>query len=506
MPSGSGSGDVGYHCARRRRRAAGRRPTDRSPARRARRGRARRSAAAASGRPTKATSAHAATASSVYGHDLAVADPRERGQPARRVGAARAEGPGDGDVRVAREQADQFLAGVAGGADDGGPEGGGGGIRHRVVVSGGPRMCERITMQGRCELCMAILRVVNADVWLGDATAAPAAISGLTVRRGCGKICSWLHNHESLPASGHPRNRRPRGHPVAGGPAPAPPRPGHRRHAGHPVARPQGTGPRQARRRRCLPASRRRSRDAAGRIRGAAAARRRRLPPEGRRRPRADRRCAPGPARHTRSRSPSTAIPATASSARSPATTRSSSSRGARSTPPASRGSSSTGPRSNHASCADRAAPTSRRGSSSPCNASFSPTPAASTRRSRSPGSRSTTTPRSSRVTLDLGQGRDLTDIRERALSIGAVARARARRPRGVRARLLPAGAAGRARSTSTAIPLSTSLGRPLIAKHLVQIAEMEGATAIAHGCTGKGNDQVRLDVVGARPASRASR
>ncbi len=43
--------------------------------------------------------------------------------------------------------------------------------------------------------------------------------------------------------------------------------------------------------------------------------------------------------------------------------------------------------------------------------------------------------------------------------------------------------------------PLATALGRPLIARKLVEIARQEGATAIAHGCTGKGNDQVRLDV-----------
>jgi argininosuccinate synthase len=42
--------------------------------------------------------------------------------------------------------------------------------------------------------------------------------------------------------------------------------------------------------------------------------------------------------------------------------------------------------------------------------------------------------------------------------------------------------------------PLATALGRPLIAKRLVEIARMEGATAIAHGCTGVHNDQVRLE------------
>jgi argininosuccinate synthase len=42
---------------------------------------------------------------------------------------------------------------------------------------------------------------------------------------------------------------------------------------------------------------------------------------------------------------------------------------------------------------------------------------------------------------------------------------------------------------------LGTSFGRPLIAKHMVEIAALEGADAIAHGCTGKGNDQVRLEL-----------
>lgn len=42
---------------------------------------------------------------------------------------------------------------------------------------------------------------------------------------------------------------------------------------------------------------------------------------------------------------------------------------------------------------------------------------------------------------------------------------------------------------------LSTALGRPLIAKHLVEVAKKEKASFIAHGCTAKGNDQVRLDV-----------
>jgi argininosuccinate synthase len=43
--------------------------------------------------------------------------------------------------------------------------------------------------------------------------------------------------------------------------------------------------------------------------------------------------------------------------------------------------------------------------------------------------------------------------------------------------------------------PISTSLSRPLIVKKMVEIAEKENATGLAHGCTGKGNDQVRFDV-----------
>ena len=43
--------------------------------------------------------------------------------------------------------------------------------------------------------------------------------------------------------------------------------------------------------------------------------------------------------------------------------------------------------------------------------------------------------------------------------------------------------------------PLATALGRPLIVKHLVAKARETGATAVAHGCTGKGNDQVRFDI-----------
>jgi argininosuccinate synthase len=97
-------------------------------------------------------------------------------------------------------------------------------------------------------------------------------------------------------------------------------------------------------------------------------------------------------------------------------------------------------------------------------------------------------------VTLDLGQGRELADVRERGLAVGAV-RAHVLDVRDEFARdyILPALQAGAIYEHR--YPLATALGRPLIAKHLVRVAEMEGATTIAHGCTGKGNDQVRIDV-----------
>lgn len=97
-------------------------------------------------------------------------------------------------------------------------------------------------------------------------------------------------------------------------------------------------------------------------------------------------------------------------------------------------------------------------------------------------------------VTLDLGQGRELADVRERALAIGAVrAHVIDAREQFVRDCILPALQAGALYEDR--YPMATALARPLIARRLVEIARMEGADAIAHGCRGKGNDQVRLDV-----------
>ena len=97
-------------------------------------------------------------------------------------------------------------------------------------------------------------------------------------------------------------------------------------------------------------------------------------------------------------------------------------------------------------------------------------------------------------VTLDLGQGRELDDIRERALGVGAVcAHVIDVREEFVQEYILPSLQAGAIYEDK--YPLATALGRPLIAKKLVEVAEIENASMIAHGCTGKGNDQVRMDV-----------
>jgi argininosuccinate synthase len=97
-------------------------------------------------------------------------------------------------------------------------------------------------------------------------------------------------------------------------------------------------------------------------------------------------------------------------------------------------------------------------------------------------------------VTLDLGQGRELAQIRERAVAAGALrCHVLDVREEFARDYILPALQAGALYEER--YPLATALGRPLIAKKLVEIAQMENATAIAHGCTGKGNDQVRIDV-----------
>jgi argininosuccinate synthase len=97
-------------------------------------------------------------------------------------------------------------------------------------------------------------------------------------------------------------------------------------------------------------------------------------------------------------------------------------------------------------------------------------------------------------LAADLGQGDELGPIQQKALLAGAeeslVADATQEFIKdyafpGIQANAL----------YENRYPLSTALARPLIAKLLVEAAERYGADAVAHGCTGKGNDQVRFDV-----------
>src|SRR3990167_2956813 len=97
-------------------------------------------------------------------------------------------------------------------------------------------------------------------------------------------------------------------------------------------------------------------------------------------------------------------------------------------------------------------------------------------------------------VTIDLGQGTELAEMRDRALAAGAVrAHVLDVREEFARGYVLPALQADAIYEDR--YPMGTALGRPLIARKLVEIAAIEQAGAIAHGCTGKGNDQVRLDI-----------
>ena len=94
----------------------------------------------------------------------------------------------------------------------------------------------------------------------------------------------------------------------------------------------------------------------------------------------------------------------------------------------------------------------------------------------------------------DLGQGDELEPIRQKALAAGASQSLVADLVQpfiqefaypAIQANALYEGR----------YPLSTALARPLIARELVAVARQVGADAVAHGCTGKGNDQVRFDV-----------
>jgi len=97
-------------------------------------------------------------------------------------------------------------------------------------------------------------------------------------------------------------------------------------------------------------------------------------------------------------------------------------------------------------------------------------------------------------LTVDVGNERDFSTIRQKALDTGAVkALVVDAKELFVNHFIFPALQADAVYEGQYS--LATALSRPLIAKLLVDVARQEGASAVAHGCTGKGNDQVRFEV-----------
>lgn len=97
-------------------------------------------------------------------------------------------------------------------------------------------------------------------------------------------------------------------------------------------------------------------------------------------------------------------------------------------------------------------------------------------------------------VCLDVGEGKDLAFIHDKALTIGAKeSHVLDVKDEFAETYVLPALQAHAMYEQK--YPLVSALSRPIIATKLVELAHQVGATAIAHGCTGKGNDQVRFEV-----------
>lgn len=95
---------------------------------------------------------------------------------------------------------------------------------------------------------------------------------------------------------------------------------------------------------------------------------------------------------------------------------------------------------------------------------------------------------------VDVGSERDLPKIQKKALKVGAIKSLVAdAKEEFVRDYVFPALKANALYEGQYS--LATALARPLIVKLMVDVARKEGAAAVAHGCTGKGNDQVRFDV-----------
>ncbi|MTI94990.1 MAG: argininosuccinate synthase [Firmicutes bacterium] len=95
---------------------------------------------------------------------------------------------------------------------------------------------------------------------------------------------------------------------------------------------------------------------------------------------------------------------------------------------------------------------------------------------------------------LEVGENKDLEQVKQKALAVGAI-KAIAIDAKQTLAREYIAPALMANALYEGKYPLSSALSRPLISRYLVETARKEGATAVAHGCTGKGNDQVRFEI-----------
>ena len=95
---------------------------------------------------------------------------------------------------------------------------------------------------------------------------------------------------------------------------------------------------------------------------------------------------------------------------------------------------------------------------------------------------------------VDVGEGKDLEAIKQKGLAVGAVESIVIDAKEEFASEYCLTALQGHAYYENK-YPVVSALSRPLIVKHLVAIAKEYGATAIAHGCTGKGNDQVRFEV-----------
>ncbi|MDR2044205.1 MAG: argininosuccinate synthase [Clostridium sp.] len=97
-------------------------------------------------------------------------------------------------------------------------------------------------------------------------------------------------------------------------------------------------------------------------------------------------------------------------------------------------------------------------------------------------------------LTIDLGQGKELEEVANKSRNLGAIETV-VIDAKDIFAESFVAPALRAGALYEGEYPLATALARPLIAKFLVDTANKYGANSVAHGCTGKGNDQVRFEI-----------